>query len=205
MNKKILLFLKFLFTSFILILFVFSYSQAIMIKLSLRKLTTEADAIILGKVMDIQSQWSVDKSVILTIVKLHVHEILKGKINNDQILIQYPGGEVVDIGLKVSDMPTFQQDEIVLVFLKSITDIEDTKHSPMLILNMFPAFSIFGAAQGKYSIDSNGIARKSEYNLISEESELDIVIPLETLKAKIMRIQKRSPQKKEKIHENIKK
>ncbi len=205
MNKKILLILKFLLTSFILILFIFSYSQGLMVKLSLRKLTVEADAIILGKVKNIQSQWSVDRSVILTLVNLDVQEILKGKINSNQILVQYPGGEVGDIGLKVSDMPTFQKDEIVLVFLKSITDIEDTKHSLMLSLNIFPGFSIFGAAQGKYSIDNDGIARKSGYSLISKDVEPNIVLPLSILKAKIVRILRQNQKKREKTHEKNKK
>jgi len=204
MNKRKFLSLKSLSAFFTLIFCVYGYTPAIMIKLSLRKLTVEADAIILGKVKDTQSQWSVDKSVILTIVTLQVNEILKGKIDSNEVLLQYPGGEVGDIGLKASDMPTFQRNELVLVFLKSISDFQNTKHSPVITQNLFPAFSIIGAAQGKYSIDIDGIARKSDYNLISKDSQSDIELPLETLKAKIIRIIKQDQKKKEKTREKNK-
>jgi len=189
---------------FILIFSLSNFTQALMIKLSLRKLTIEADAIILGEVKNIQCQWSIDKSIILTIVTLQIHEILKGNINSHQVLIQYPGGEVGDIGLKVSDMPSFRPNEMVLVFLKSITDITNIRHSPIITLNFLPVFSIFGAAQGKYSIDSNGIAHKSGYRLISKDYEPDMSLPLAELKSNIERILHQNQKEREKTREKIK-
>jgi len=174
-----------------------------MIKLPLKKLATEAEAIILGEVKDIKCQWSIDHSVILTIVTVNIHEILKGNINNSQILIQHPGGEVGDIGLKVSDMPSFKQNEIVLVFLKSISDPIDTKNSPMIALNFLPSFSVFGSVQGKYSIDSNGIAHKGGYRLISKDQEQEKSISLKNLKAKIKIILKQNREERERNHEKI--
>jgi len=159
-----------------------------MIKLSLRKLTNTADTIVLGEVENIQCEWSMDKSTILTIVTLRIHEILKGDFYGTQILIQHPGGKIGDIGLEVSDMPTFQTKERVLVFLKSIINITDTKNSPTVSLNLLPSFSVFGWAQGKYSIDSNEMAHKSGYELISEDREQDETLSLTDLKTKIYSI-----------------
>lgn len=175
-----------------------------MIKLSLEKLTIGADAIILGEVKNIQCQWSMDRSIILTISTLQIHEILKGNVNNNQVLVQHPGGEVGDLGLKVSDMPSFQPNEMVLVFLRSITDITNTRHSPIITLNFLPVFSIFGAAQGKYSIDSNRIAHKSGYDLMSGDPESDKALPLTDLKAMIKSILKKQSEEREKLHEKIK-
>lgn len=197
------LFMRYILTFIILVFCSLSLSKALMIKLSLAKLSIKADAIVLGEIKEIRSQWSIDKSIIMTIVTLQIHEILKGDIDNYQLLIQFPGGEVGDIGLKVSDMPSFKQNEIVLIFLKSISDPTDTKNSPMIALNFLPSFNVFGGAQGKYSIDSNGIAHKSGYRLISKDQEREKSISLENLKAKIKIILKQNREGRERNHEKI--
>lgn len=175
-----------------------------MIKLSLTKLSIEADAIVIGEVKKIQPQWSMDRSTILTIVTLQVNEILNGKIDSTQILIQYPGGEVGDIGLKVSDMPSFWINEKVLVFLKSLKNIQDSKNSPIIALNFLPTFSIFGAAQGKYSIDSNETAHKSGYSLNAKDSDPEMSLSLADLKRRIKSTLDKHFKEKEKTHEKIK-
>lgn len=71
-------------------------------------------------------------------------------------------------------MPTFQSNEKVLVFLKSIDDMANTKNSLIVTLNFLPAFEVFGNAQGKYFIDANGIAQKSGYNLFAKDDNQNI-------------------------------
>jgi len=175
-----------------------------MIKLSLKKLCLGADAIILGEIKEIQSQWSLDGSIILTIVTLQIHEILKGKIYTNQVLIQYPGGEVGDLALQVEDTPSFRMDEEVLVFLKFIKNVKDMKHSPVIALSIFQPFSVFGAAQGKYSIDNYGIAHKSGYTLIPKEKEPDKSLHLSNLKVIIRNFLQKSSKKREKAREESK-
>jgi len=192
------------FVFFILTLFILNSAQALMIKLSLHRLTIEADAIILGEVENIRCEWSLDKQIILSVVTLRIHEILKGDFYNTKIFIQYPGGTLGDISLKVSDMPTFQSNEKVLVFLKSIADMANTKNSLIVTLNIFPAFEVFGNAQGKYFIDANGIAQKSGYNLFAKDDESDKALSLSELKASIRNILKQHSKEREKIHVKIK-
>lgn len=189
---------------FILTFFILNSAQALMIKLSLHRLTIEADAIILGEVENIRCEWSLDKQIILSVVTLRIHEILKGDFYNPEIFIQYPGGTLGDISLRVSDMPTFQSNEKVLVFLKSITDIPDTKNSLIVTLNIFPAFEVYGNAQGKYFIDANGMAQKSGYDLIAKDDEQDRPLSLSELKASIRNILKQNLKEREKIHDKIK-
>jgi len=179
---------KSFFAFFLLAFCVFSSSQAVMIKLSIEELTSKADAIVIGEVRDIQSQWSVDKTVIMSVVKLQILEVIKGEIRSNIALIQYPGGTIGDINLKASDMPTFEPGEKVLVFLKSIMHITDGKHAPVVLLDVFPAYSVYGAAQGKYSVDSEGTAQKSGYTLVSREAEPDVSLPLSDLKGKIKKV-----------------
>lgn len=113
-------------------------SQALMVKLSLQRLTVGSDAIILGEVENIQCEWSLDRQIILSVVTLQIHEILKGDFSSSKIFIQYPGGTVGEISLKITDMPSFFREEKVLVFLKSITDMTDMKNSPLVTLNILP-------------------------------------------------------------------
>ena len=203
-QKRKLFILRLFLTFFILFFFVCNFNHALMIKLSLKRLCIGADAIIFGEVKKIQSQWSMDGSIILTIVTLQIHETLKGKIYTNQVLIQYPGGEVGELALQVEDTPSFRMDEEVLVFLKFIKNVKDIKHSPVIVLSIFQPFSVFGAAQGKYSIDNHGIARKGGYTLISKEREPDRFLHLSNLKAKIRNLLQKSSKKREKAREEIK-
>jgi len=203
-RKRKLFTLRLFLTFFILFFFVCNFNHALMIKLSLKKLCLGADAIIFGEVKEIQSQWSLDGSIILTIVTLQIHETLKGKTYTDQVLIQYPGGKVGELALQVEDTPSFRMDEEVLVFLKFIKNVKDIKHSPVIALSIFQPFSVFGAAQGKYSIDSLGIARKSGYTLISKEKEPDRSLHLSNLKAKIRNFLRNNSKKREKVREESK-
>ncbi len=196
--------LRLFLTFFILFFFVCNFNHALMIKLSLKKLCLGADVIIFGEAKEIQSQWSLDRSIILTIVTLQIHETLKGKIYTNQVLIQYPGGKVGDLALQVEDAPSFRTDEEVLVFLKFIKNVKDIKHSPVIALSIFRPFSVFGVAQGKYSIDSRGVARKSGYTLISKEKEPDRSLHLSNLKAKIRNFLRNNSKKREKVREESK-
>lgn len=188
----------------ILAFFVLISAQALMVKLSLHKLTTGADAIIVGEVKDIRCEWSLDRQIILSIAAVQIQEVLKGDFYNNKIFIQHPGGTVGDISLKVSDMPTFQTDEKVLVFLKSITDMADPKNSLVVTLNFLPAFRVFGGAQGKYFIDTDGMAQKSGYSLIAKEDKQLRSLTLAELKTMIKKILKQESKKRDKIHEKDK-
>jgi hypothetical protein len=175
-----------------------------MIKLSLEKLSLESDVIVIGEVKEIQYHWSMDKNTIVTIVTLQIQDVIKGEVNRNQILIQFPGGEIDDIGLRVSDMPTFYPRERTLVFLKSIIDIQNEKNSPYVAMNFWPAYSVFGAAQGKYSIDNKEIARKEGYSLISKEVDSDKTLSLVDLITRIRKSIRQNSLKKKKIREKRK-
>lgn len=200
-SQRISLQIKRLFAIFIPLLFLSSAGHSLMVKLSLERLSLDSDTIVLGNVDDIACQWSMDRSAIVTVVTLRIQTVIKGEVLRNQILIQYPGGEVGDIGLKVSDMPEFQLGERVLVFLKSISKIEDAQNSPLIALNFWPAFTVFGAAQGKYSVDDNGVARKDGYSLVSKEADPDRSFFLEDLLTRIRKSMRQLNPGKNKIRE----
>jgi hypothetical protein len=84
----------------------------------IRNLSQGADMIVTGKVVDQKSEWNSDNSRIYTQVTIQVDEYLKGSDNQDRIVITHLGGEVGDIGETYSHIPTFIDDENVLLFVK---------------------------------------------------------------------------------------
>ena len=177
---------------------------SLMIKLPLHRLVHTADVIILGDVDNIRFEWSLNKEIIYTITTLRIKEVWKGNILYPEIIIQTPGGTIGDLNLKVSDTPVFQKGEEVLVFLKKIDDFSNIGNSFTVSLNYATSFSVFGGAQGKYSIDQNKMSRKSGYSLLDKEVDKDWVLPLSDLKARIKACLKNDLLKKKEKDESIK-
>lgn len=121
-------------------------SSALMVRKSLEELTSQADSILIGKVEKIESRWNEEKTLIYTYVTISVKEhtkALSGMAEVKEVIVRVRGGEVGDIGLRVSDTPQFREGEEVLLFLKR---------------ENMPLFSVTGLFQGKYSIE-DGIAK----------------------------------------------
>lgn len=172
-------------------------SFSLMTKLPLQRLVQTADVIILGEVEDVRCEWSLNRKIILTISTLKIKEIWKGKVLNSKVFIQTPGGTIGDLSLKVSDVPVFQKGEEVLVFLRTIDDVLLLENSFSVSLNFLPSFSVFGRAQGKYSIDKNNIARKWGYSILDKEVDKDKRLTLSELEVRIKVIVKSDLRKKQ--------
>ncbi len=137
-----------------------SQAHALMVRKSIEELTFEADSILIGKVKKIESRWNEERTLIHTYVTISVSQHLKalsgqGKI--EEIIVKVRGGEVGDIGLRVSDTPQFREGEEVFLFLRT--------EKP-------PLFSVAGLFQGKYTIE-DGRARN---RILGIESPLDSFI-----------------------------
>tara|TARA_B100000315_G_C14028399_1_gene342077 strand:- start:48 stop:485 length:438 start_codon:yes stop_codon:yes gene_type:complete len=134
-----------------------------MIRKTVEELASEADSILIGKVEKIESRWDEERILIYTYVTIsvrqHAKTISKGE-EVEEIVVRVRGGEVGDIGLKVSDTPQFSEGEEVLLFLR---------------MENMPLFSVAGLFQGKYSIE-DGIARNRS---------LGVEIPLDNFLSQI--------------------
>lgn len=84
----------------------------------LKSLSKGADVIVTGKVAGQKSKWNADKTRILTQVTVEVDEYLKAADNQKDIIITHLGGEVGSIGEWYSHVPSFKNNEEVLLFLK---------------------------------------------------------------------------------------
>jgi len=158
---------------------------SLMIKLPLERLTQESDRIVLGRVEDLRCEWNKNRDLIFTIVTLRIREVWKGQILLPSVIIQIPGGTMGDLSLCVSDTAVFHRGEEVLVFLRENQDPSDVHDSLTATLSPSPSFSVNGWAQGKYSIDQYGVARKGGYTVLSGEQEQDRIVPLSLLKKRV--------------------
>ena len=97
--------------------------------LILQKLSGDADLILTGKVTKQQSGWTQNKSRIITYTTIKANDIIKGNSNQSDIVVVHPGGEIDGVGELYTHMPTFKDDEEVLLFLK-----KDNKSSDYNVL-----------------------------------------------------------------------
>ena len=113
MNKNIIA-IAFLFLALTFFLPVSSF--ALMIEKSAEELAQDAKMIIQGEIRSVRSYKGIN-DVIYTRASVLVSDVIKGKNIKKNITVEYEGGEVGDIGMRVEDEPTLEKGEQVLLFL----------------------------------------------------------------------------------------
>ncbi len=117
-------------------------AQALMLKLTLEELSAGADAIIVGTVGALTSQWNSNRTAIDTSVTVTVGEVLKGTLSQSRISVLIPGGNVEGVTQHVSDVPDFEPGECAVLFLKVLPSDK---------------FGVYGLFQGKLPVVSNRV------------------------------------------------
>ncbi|VAX26284.1 hypothetical protein MNBD_IGNAVI01-40 [hydrothermal vent metagenome] len=84
----------------------------------LENLANRADIIIIGTVKEINYKWNEDKTSIWTFVRIDIEENIKGVKIQNGITIRVLGGEIGNIGMKVSNSPLFEVNRRYLCFLQ---------------------------------------------------------------------------------------
>jgi hypothetical protein len=162
--------------SLIVIILMSAESGALMVGMSTERLTRESELVIVGDVENTKSQWSDDGKQIVTRVTIIYTDIIKGKHRNRNIVVEHEGGEVEGIGMGVSDSPHFRKGDKVILFLKPEKRKEEA------------VFKIVGSSQGKYTVGTDGIARKNGFSLWTDRELIDNDIPADMLIDKIKRV-----------------
>ncbi len=137
-------FIIFIFTYLVLILSQFGTAHALMTKLEITDLVNGADIIVIGTVLEHNSQWNREHTGIATKVEISVEDKVKGTVEQGRITIVVPGGEVGEIGELVSDTPSFTMGERVVVFLKPLSE---------------GRVEVYGGYQGKFTVDSGNVGK----------------------------------------------
>ena len=152
-------------------------ASAIMVGLSTEELTKASEVVIRGEVEDVEPHWSMDGKTIFTSASISVKDVIKGKISQKKIVVEYEGGEIGDIGVRVSDVSPLIKGEKIILFLKSGDSKRDKQNEK--------SHNIVGSAQGKYTIGDDGIARKSGFSIIKGKEVIDNNISVDALIDKI--------------------
>lgn len=118
-------------------------AATVVVPLSLKELSLQADLIIIGRCEEIKSAWDTGRQKIFTYVTVFAEQCLKvdkGKCP-PRVTIREPGGTVDDIAMRVGGVPDFEKNESVLVFLKRIPD---------------SFYEVAGLSQGKFRVILDG-------------------------------------------------
>ncbi len=149
-------------------------ATAIMVYMPIEALTRASDVVIEGEVIDTHSFWSQDGSTILTRAEIVVNEVIDGHLSQTRIAVEYEGGEVGEIGLRVSDAVTMQAGEQVVLFLKA------ADYASRQAVN-----HVVEKVQGKFSIQSGGMAARGAAQYVGAAGSAVNQIELSELKKRI--------------------
>lgn len=117
--------------------FAFFAADARMLPYELSDYLSQSDAVITGKVADVESRWINNNTNIITDIAITVDTVIKGDQNSGGVVhLQLPTGRVGAIGRTSPQLPTFSVGEEVLVFLNEAKN----------------GFSVYGGIAGKYLI-----------------------------------------------------
>jgi len=125
-------------------------SGATFIDMEIPELVAASDAVIEGRVVDVQSFWDEKGAVIVSEATVQVDDKIVGK-SEDWIRVRTVGGEVGGYTIQAPGFPTLDLDERVVLFVQRPGDGEE-------------AFRITGHPLGKYRVVEDGgeqIARPS--------------------------------------------
>ncbi len=131
--------------------------QATEINSQLVKQATGADSIVIGAVVDLYSFYDGDHNNIYTSIEILSQEYLKGDLNQTRLFLTIRGGQVGDIQECVSDVPNFEQNEKVVIFL--MENAASTTFGSSLSLNPAnsQAYSLYGGKDSKLTVHGNKV------------------------------------------------
>jgi len=109
-------------------------------RMTVDDLAKSSGVVVVGKVQALKSEWNSDKTRIYTRVTLGVDEYLKGQGQDRSVTIMTLGGEIGDVGELYTHVPSFRENESVVVFLEKAQD---------------GTYSVSGGTQGKYIIEND--------------------------------------------------
>jgi len=119
---------------------------------SLRQLAADAPTIVHGTVVGSQSHWTENHSLIVTDVRVHVEDVLKGDPVSEVVVTQ-PGGAVGAIRVEADGAAAFRVGDEAILFLD---------RSPRGVTH------VVGLMQGRFDVVTDAHGRKSVRGLTVE-------------------------------------
>jgi len=110
--------------------------------MALGDLTAASSVVVHGRVVSLDSRWDEGHRTIHTAVEVEPIDYLKGDASAETIVFEMPGGTVGEIRLVVSDLPSFEVGEEVILFLKD------------------DYFRVVGFFQGKFKVNKGVVVEE---------------------------------------------
>ena len=143
MKKRHFLKMGAVFSLACLVLFTLAGTASAEVKeMSLEELISKASIILRGTVSKVESHWNESQTMIYTSVTVSVESYFKGGTVAKVVTIEVPGGTVGETTLWVSDTPSFEEGQEVILFLRE------------------EYFPIVGWFQGKYTVVDDRVVEK---------------------------------------------
>jgi hypothetical protein len=111
---------------------------------SLREMATQAPSIVHGTVVATSSRWTENHSLIVTEIRIAVHDVIKGE-DISEVVVTQPGGTVGSLRVDADGAVTFAEGNETILFLDQ---------SPRGITY------IVGLSQGRFDVEVNKQGRK---------------------------------------------
>ena len=175
------------------LIFIPSPAWSMMKAMSTGDLVKLAEMIVEGEVVHTESKWSTDGKKIVTHSVVTISDTLMGSSGQRTVIVETLGGEIGDIGLRVSNTARFSVGEKVVLFLKSAKAMSQVNTRQLQIEGEVirpDVYRIVAKAQGKYTITSTSMAIKDGFSVTGETSIIDYKLPLGELKKKIEKLKK---------------
>lgn len=99
-----------------IVTFSFNVNSTVIRKLDLSDLVGRADAVFIGKVINVQSLWTKDKHHIVTDATLIVEKSIHGTQKGQKIVVRRLGGTVNGIGMRTTGVSILNTGDKVLLF-----------------------------------------------------------------------------------------
>ena len=155
-------------------------ASALMVSLTTTTLVDRASCIVEGRVTNLSSRWTDDRSAIVTEVVIDATDVLLGDTN--RVTFLYEGGVVGDLEQRVSDMPRLTNGQQVLAFLRARTSEEARRDHTVAARGA--GYTLVGAAQGLHRI-GGGRAIKDGFTVVGDPAAVDRNVDVTVLKARI--------------------
>jgi hypothetical protein len=105
--------------------------------LGLDQMIEEAEQIVAGEVLKVESQWSEDRTTIYTFVTLGDLQVIHGQVEGDALVLRFEGGEVDGFRITVHGSPSFRPGERDFLFIRG---------------NGFAVSPLVGFVQGRFKV-----------------------------------------------------
>jgi len=107
------------------------------VTMSLDEMTAEAELIVEGTVVDVDSQWSEDQTTIYTYVTLNDLRVIHGQVDGETLSLRFEGGEVGGTRITIAGTPSFTPGDREILFIQG---------------NNFAISPVIGFFQGRFRV-----------------------------------------------------